>query len=195
MSVPERLKRFSYADYLSWVDQERYELIDGIPFAMTPAPSFEHQDILAELLTLFRNHLKGTNCKAVGAPFDVRLFGETLSNEKIDTVVQPDITIVCDKKKLDQYGCNGTPDLVIEILSPSSIKHDRWTKYKLYERAGIREYWIVDPTNQTIEVFKLTGSQYHLAGVYSREDELSVEIFSQLRIDISAIFQLKENES
>jgi Uma2 family endonuclease len=157
---------------------------------MSPAPSRKHQETLLELAGEFRNYLKDKACRVYPAPFDVRLFAETKSNDKVMNVVQPDITVVCDKNKLDETGCKGTPDLIVEILSPSSIKHDRWLKYKLYERAGVREYWIVDPTNESIEVFILNeDGKYEISGVYSKEDEVKVNIFEDLTLDLNLIFR------
>ena len=156
MALPAEKERYTFADVLTWPDDERAELIDGEVILMAPAPSRGHQGISVELTRQFANYLEGKKCKAYHAPFDVRLFekdGDT--PEDVDTVVEPDITIVCDTSKLDDRGCKGAPDMVVEILSPSTQRHDQLVKLGLYQRAGVREYWIVDPMNKTVRVMLL----------------------------------------
>jgi Uma2 family endonuclease len=185
---PER--KYSYQDYLHWPDEERWELIDGVPYNMTPSPSRKHQQILGELATEFTSYLRGKRCEAFIAPFDVRLFTEGKSDDQIMDVVQPDLSVICDPNKLDDKGCKGSPDLIIEILSPRTGKIDRWIKYKLYERAGVREYWIIEPVNSTIEVFSLNqNGRFELSGVYGNEDIIKVGIFDDLLIDLKVIFR------
>ncbi|MFZ5753282.1 MAG: Uma2 family endonuclease [Bacillota bacterium] len=185
---PER--KYSYQDYLRWSDEERWELIDGVPYNITPSPSRKHQQILGELATEFTSYLRGKRCEAFIAPFDVRLFAEGKSDDQIMDVVQPDLFVICDPNKLDDKGCKGSPDLIIEILSPRTGKIDRWIKYKLYERAGVREYWIVEPVNSTIEVFTLNqNGRFELSGVYEDEDIIKVGIFDDLLIDLKVIFR------
>jgi Uma2 family endonuclease len=187
MHDPER--KYTYRDYLNWPHEERWELIDGIPYAMSPAPSRKHQKILGELFAEFRNYLTDKECEVYPAPFDVRLLAESKSDDEVMNVVQPDITVVCDKNKLDDRGCNGTPELIVEILSPSTGKHDRWLKYKLYERAGVKEYWIVEPQNETVEVYMLEDNRYMLHGVYGKEDAVKVGSFDGLTIDLNVVFK------
>ncbi|MGZ4106887.1 MAG: Uma2 family endonuclease, partial [Tumebacillaceae bacterium] len=115
----------NYAEYLAWDDDERWEMVHGVPYNMTPAPSTEHQNVISNLHGEFYTFLKGKECKSFVAPFDVRLFAEDKSDEEIINFVQPDISIICDKNKLDHKGCLGAPDLVIEVLSPSTAKKDR----------------------------------------------------------------------
>ncbi|WP_342664302.1 Uma2 family endonuclease [Aneurinibacillus terranovensis] len=183
-------QKYSYQDYLNWPNKERWELIDGVPFNMSPSPSRKHQQILGELATEFTSYLRGKPCEAFVAPFDVRLFVEEKTDDEIMNVVQPDISVICDPNKLDDKGCKGSPDLVIEILSPSTGKLDRWIKYKLYERAGVKEYWIVEPTNSTIEVFILNQTgHFELNSVYGQEDTVRVGIFADLLIDLKVIFK------
>ncbi|GEN35063.1 Uma2 family endonuclease [Aneurinibacillus danicus] len=181
-------RRYTYADYLNWTNDERWELVDGVPYAMSPAPSRKHQEVLGELSRQFANYLVGKPCRSYIAPFDVRLFAEDKSDEQIVNVVQPDLTVVCDDSKLDDRGCKGTPDLVVEILSPATGKQDRWLKYKLYERVGVKEYWIVDPLLQTVEVFILDDERYILSGVFGNKDMLRVTLFEDLEIDLRLVF-------
>ncbi|MEQ6390442.1 Uma2 family endonuclease [Bacillaceae bacterium S4-13-58] len=189
MAIPNKKEKYSYSDYLSWDDGEKVELIDGEIFNMTPAPSRRHQEVLRELSTAFSVFLREKECEVFFAPFNVRLLVENKNNDDINNVVQPDLLIVCDPKMLDDKGCNGSPDMIIEILSPSSVKLDRWGKYKLYEKAGVKEYWIVDPVNESIEVHLLVSGQYHFQGVFTKDDEISVRILIGLNIDLSQIFK------
>lgn len=183
----ERL--YSYQDYLNWPEEERWELIHGSPFHMAPSPSRKHQQILGQLAAEFTFFLRGKPCAAFVAPFDVRLFAEGKTDDQVTNVVQPDISVICDSKKLDNRGCLGSPDLIIEILSPSTGKMDRWVKYKLYEAAGVKEYWIVEPINETIEVFVINNQQkYELKGVYGKEDSVKVGIFDGLVINLDQVF-------
>ncbi|MFZ3371489.1 MAG: type II toxin-antitoxin system prevent-host-death family antitoxin, partial [Desulfitobacteriaceae bacterium] len=184
---------FTYHDYLSWQDEIRCELIDGNVFDMTPAPSRLHQSVLGELHALFHNYFKGKSCKIYTAPFDVRLPQAHESDEETSTVVQPDLVVVCDPKKLDDRGCKGTPDLVIEVVSPSTMRKDLKTKFHLYERAGVREYWIVHPEQQIISIFHLTAElKYGRPDTYTVPDTYSVGIFPDLNIDLTSVFPPEE---
>ncbi len=183
-------RKYSYQDYLNWSDDERWELIDGVPFNMSPAPSRRHQQILGELTTEFTAYLRDKHCRAYAAPFDVRLFAEDKADHEVVNVVQPDLAVICDSDKLDEQGCKGSPDLIVEIISPSTGKHDRWIKYKLYERARVKEYWIVEPVNNTVEVFRLNeAGHFELRAVYGKEDQAHVGIFEDLVIDLQVVFR------
>ena len=141
-----RGKYYTLADVLCWDDRERWELIDGVPLMMAP-PARIHQKIVSEINRQLGNYLKGKKCEVYPAPFAVRLFEENGDlPERVDTLVEPDISVICDPSKLDDIGCKGAPDLVIEVISPSSRRHDRVTKFNLYQRAGVQEYWIIDPS-------------------------------------------------
>jgi len=150
-------KRYNFADYLTWADDKRRELIDGFIKMMTPAPSTNHQRIEISLAREISWFLKKKKCEVFIAPFDVRLLnsGNEKENEKIFTIVQPDICVICDRSKLDEKGCVGSPDMIVEIVSPSNTKHDTEDKFRLYEKHGVREYWIVFPYEKTINVFLL----------------------------------------
>ncbi|UOF89119.1 Uma2 family endonuclease [Fodinisporobacter ferrooxydans] len=192
MSTPQyhSERTYSYQDYVNLSTEERFELIDGVPYNMSPSPSRRHQQILGQLATEFTFYLRGKTCEALIAPFDVRLFANGKTDDEIRDVVQPDLSVICNPDKLDDKGCKGSPDLIVEILSPSTGKLDRWIKYKLYERAGVREYWLVEPTNSTIEIFTLNEQgRYELHGVYGRGDTVPVGIFEDLAIDLKVIFR------
>ncbi|OWY26127.1 Uma2 family endonuclease, partial [Sphingobacteriales bacterium UPWRP_1] len=171
---------YSYADYLQWTFEEQLELIKGKIFKMSPAPNRRHQQISGELAKQIAVYLHKSNCKIYHAPFDVRLPDKKKSSpdNQIFTVVQPDICIICDPAKLDERGCLGAPDFIIEIVSPATIKKDLNEKYRLYEESGVREYWIVQPNDQTVTVFTLSeAGQYQLRKIYSASEEVPVNIF------------------
>ena len=153
--VLEPDERFTYRHYRTWPDEERWELIEGQAWSMSPAPTTRHQDIQAQLITALRVLLKGKPCKAFDAPFDVLLPKDDESDDEIDSVVQPDIVVYCDKSRLTKRGARGAPDLVVEILSPSTSKKDQNEKFGLYEKHGVREYWVIDPGNEAIQVWRL----------------------------------------
>lgn len=188
MAIPNKKGKHSYADYLTWDEGERIELIDGEIFNMSPALSRRHQQILRELATAFSVFLRNRECEVFFAPFDVRLLAENKQDTDINNVVQPDLSIVCDQNKLDDKGCNGAPDMIIEILSPSSVKLDRWKKYQLYEKAGVKEYWLVDPVNESVEIHLLLNGHYKFQGVFTKEDTISVHVLSNFEINLSHIF-------
>jgi Uma2 family endonuclease len=191
MMYPEKRedKKYSYKDYLNWPDSERWELIGGVAYGMAPAPSRRHQKVLAALLSEFYNFLKGKDCEVYGAPFDVRLPEGDEKDEEIKTVVQPDLVVVCDKSKLDDKGCKGSPDLVVEIVSPSTASMDYIEKLALYERHGVKEYWIVHPADEIVMVYKLAGyTKYGRAEIYARNDKVGVGVFDGLEINLKEIF-------
>ncbi|CAK0770953.1 Uma2 family endonuclease [Gammaproteobacteria bacterium] len=155
LPATRRDDHFTYGDYCTWSDDERWELIDGVPYAMAPAPNRFHQGAVVELASQINAHLRNRPCQAFVAPFDVRLPKAHESDKTIDTVVQPDILVVCDERKLDKRGCRGAPDWIIEILSPATARYDQITKLKLYERHGVAEYWLVHPTDRVVTVYRL----------------------------------------
>ena len=178
-SAREKLYGYTYSDYLQWDNEKRLELIEGTIVDMTPAPSRLHQEILLELGRQFANYLLGKTCKVYVTPFDVRLPWQDESTEETRTVVQPDLVVVCDPKKLDQRGCEGAPDLVIEILSPTTAKHDLIVKLRIYERARVKEYWVVHPTDQTLMVFALRNEEYGKPKVYAFPDQVPVDVLPE----------------
>ena len=179
---------YSYADLLSWEDDTRYELYDGRPVALA-APSDVHQRISMALSAQLYNYLRGKQCQAYAAPFDVRIFEEQGdSPDNVDTVLQPDLMVVCDHSKVDRHGVHGAPDLVIEILSPATARYDRLVKFNLYQRASVREYWIVDPATRTVSVHTLEDGAYHAATVYSSDLSVPVGILDNCNIDLSMVF-------
>ncbi|HHV74171.1 MAG TPA: Uma2 family endonuclease [Thermoanaerobacterium sp.] len=188
MALSDENKTYTYRDYKKWKDDRRWELINGNPFPMAP-PSRIHQEILREILTIFSVYLKDKSCKVYSAPFGVRLPKANENDDDIETVVEPDIVVVCDKSKLDDEGCKGAPDLVVEIVSPSTARNDKIKKFNLYEMAGVKEYWIVEPDNKIVTVFTLDDDKrYGRPGIYSDEDKIKVSIFEDLIIDLKSVF-------
>ncbi len=180
-------KQYSYAEYLTWKFDEYVELIKGKIFRMTPGPSALHQQISSNLLEFFLVARHITKCQVFHAPFDVRLFPNKDDSKNL-TVVQPDICVVCDSNKIDRQGCNGAPELIIEILSPSTSKKDIQEKYALYQEAGVNEYWIVIPEIKVVEVFELIGEKYQLKKQYVEDDIISVSIFNGMYLDLKSVF-------
>ena len=188
MPVPAPKDHYTFADCLTWGENERIEIIDGEAVMMAP-PSRTHQEVSGELFRQLANFLEGKKCKVYPAPFAVRLFekdGDT--PEDVDTMVEPDISVVCDHDKLDKHGCKGAPDLVVEVLSPSTQRHDRLVKLDLYQRAGVREYWIVDPDSSTVQVFMLKNGYLHPHEVYSEKDIAKVNVLDGCFIELSKMF-------
>ena len=187
MPLPQE-KRYTLADALTWDESERIELIYGNPFMMAPSVR-AHQAALMELSAQLHAYLRGKKCKVYPAPFAVRLFEQNGDYpEDVDTMVEPDISVVCDLGKLDDIGCKGAPDLVMEILSPTTQRHDRFTKFTLYQRAGVQEYWIVDPSSKSVQVFALDDGHYIAKDFGTAEDTLKVNVLEECTIDLSQVF-------
>ncbi|GHU05540.1 hypothetical protein FACS1894147_11810 [Spirochaetia bacterium] len=182
----EEKRRFTYADYKDWelAEGERYEIIDGEAYAMS-APNTYHQSILMELAKQIAVYLTGKPCKVYPAPFDVRLFFE--EDESDDTVVQPDISIICDKEKRGKEGGHGAPDFVAEILSPSNTAIEMQRKYELYQEAGVREYWVLDPEDKTLHTYRFRGEKV-ASHVYRSSDTVPLGIFNDLEIALEPVF-------
>ncbi len=185
-------KRYSYADYLTWLDDKRRELINGFIHLLS-APMRMHAHVSMELSTLFSTLIKKRKgkCCVYHAPFDVRLpLNNETDDKKIYNVVQPDICVVCDLSKLDEKGCIGAPDLIVEILSPSTLKYDWNYKFNLYEASGVKEYWIVDPKTKIINIFLLQANgKYDLGTVYECSSKVPVHIFKGVEIDLKELFE------
>lgn len=190
MALPAEKARYTFADLLTWDNGERAELIDGKVFLMAPAPSRAHQEISGEIFRQIANYLEGKRCKVYHAPFDVRLFEKDGDRpEDVDTVAEPDLTVVCDLSKLDDYGCKGAPDMAVEILSPSTRRHDRLVKLGLYQRAGVREYWIVNPEDKTVQVMlRDDGGSLRIHEDYGREDVAKVNVLEGCFVELSKVF-------
>jgi len=170
----------SYQEFIEmdFGELTRAELIDGHIYMMA-TPSTRHQAVSRNIAGQLFNHLIGKKCKMYFSPFAVRL--------SKDTEIQPDLVVICDPKKLTNRGCNGAPDLVIEILSPSTARHDRYTKFMLYMKAGVPEYWIVDPTDNAITAYRLTENGYHTT-VFTNTDTATINALPGFEMDLAAVF-------
>ncbi|EQA11285.1 Uma2 family endonuclease [Glaesserella parasuis] len=178
---------YSYGDYLKWKFQERVEIIKGKIMAMSPAPNRLHQRISMKLTKAFLDVFDGHQCELYVAPFDVR-FPD--SNGKIKTVVQPDLCVICDPNKLDEKGCIGAPDLIVEILSPGNSKREMKDKYELYQEQGVSEYWIVRPEEQHIQIYVLENGRYIGVQPVVEGDVVTSIKFPALSFDTSGLYEL-----
>ncbi len=183
-------KSYSYADYLTWRLQERLELLRGKIALMSPAPNLYHQKIVGKLHIFVGSFLLHQPCQVFVAPFDVRLpIGKHRSNEETYTVVQPDICVVCDDSKLDEQGCKGAPDLVVEVLSPGNTRREMRDKFTLYEEAGVKEYWMVDPTYQAVNRFLLNEEGIFIGKRPLTDQEiLKTDLLPGLEIELAEVF-------
>lgn len=217
MPLPEKKTNYTYADILKMKSDEHVELIEGVLYLrsgeraelidgelyvlnedirgyefymMSPTPTTKHQRISRELMLQFSMYLCGKKCEVFSAPFGVRLFEKEGDKPwKVNTFVDPDITVICDPDKIDDAGCKGAPDLIIEILSSSSKKHDMQTKYSLYQRAGVREYWIVDPETCAVIIYTLQeNGTYSGAMLYHRDSSIPVSVLDDCEIDLTPVF-------
>jgi len=187
--LPEEDGLYTYADYCTWDDDKSWELIDGIAYAMA-APTIAHQRISWELSLQLGIFLRGKSCQPFHAPFDVRLFAnqDDETDESDDTVVQPDLLVVCDRSKLsDGRSCKGAPDLIVEILSPSTSRKDRLIKLQKYREAGVREYWIVDPDKRTVLVYLFEDEKISRTK-YDETDSVPVTVLPGLMINLPGVF-------
>ena len=184
MGLPRRdIEYHTYADYCSWPDDVRYELIDGVAYAMGPAPVRRHQGMLGEIFRQVANILEGSPCRPYIAPFDVRLPKGDELDDDVDTVVQPDLVVICDRAKLDDKGCRGAPDWVVEVLSPSTAGHDQILKWALYQRVGVREYWLVHPVDRIVTIYTLNAGSYGVPDVRELVGTLAVDVLPEIVID------------
>ena len=182
-TAADKGQRYTYADYCAWDGSQRWELIDGAAYAMSPGPSWKHQMIVGNLYFQLAGFLQGKPCMAFVAPLDVRLNAE----DGDDTVVQPDILVICDRSKLSGTCCVGAPDMVVEILSPSTASNDMFLKYSKYLQAGVREYWIADPETKTVRAFILKDGKYDSVD-YFGSGAVPVHVLEGCEIDLTRVF-------
>lgn len=188
MALPQEKTRYTFADYLTWDGESRIEVMDGQLIMMAP-PSRIHQKISGEIFRQIANYLDGKKCDVNSAPFAVRLFeGNKDAPDEVQTVFEPDIAVICDKNKLDENGCKGAPDMIVEILSPSTVRHDLFYKMRRYEQAGVREYWIVSPKEQAVQVFCLDKDVFKVYEAYGPKDIAKVYVLDGCFIELSRVF-------
>lgn len=182
--------RYTYADYLTWEMDEMVELIKGKVYKWAAtAPSMSHQKVSLRLGSAFLIFLKGKPCQVFQAPFDVILPIKSKKNSEIDTVIQPDLCVVCDETKLQESGCLGAPDLVVEILSPGNNKKELRLKYDVYQEEGVKEYWVIHPVEQTLLIYSLIDGKYRSSGLYVAGDVIESACISGFKLNLEDIFE------
>lgn len=179
---------YTYADYLTWGFKEMVELIKGKLHILSPVPAERHQRLVTNLTIEIGTAFKGKPCRVYVAPFDVRLVKTGATDAEVLTVVQPDICVICNPEKIDEKGCAGAPDWVVEILSPASSKKDLNEKYNLYEENGVQEYWVVFPDSNVINQYVLINGEYECVGTYGRADTARPVVFPDISIDLKQVF-------
>ncbi len=180
---------YSYANYLTWLFDDRVELIKGKVFKMS-GPARLHQQISIHISSMLFNFLLGKPCKVYNAPFDVRFYKESKADKDIYTVLQPDICVICDLTKLDDKGCIGAPDIVIEILSPGNNKMELLHKYGIYEEFGVKEYWVVGPVEKTLLKYTLDAKgKYQPSKLFTLSERVHSEVLPGLKLDLDAVFE------
>lgn len=182
-------KTYTYADYFKWKFEERVELIRGRIFKMSPAPSRRHQRITGDMFTVMNAFLKGKKCDVYIAPFDVRLPRRSKDDKDIITVVQPDICVICDPSKLDDRGCLGAPDIVVEILSPGNNAKELKNKYDIYEESGVKEYWVVSAQDETFIRHTLENGRYVPSRTMVTGDIVTTPVLPGFELDLAKIFE------
>jgi Uma2 family endonuclease len=181
-------KSYTYADYLKWTFDERLELIKGKIFMMSPAPGPLHQRLSLRIGRWIGNYLEGKPCEVFTAPFDVRLPRRSVNDKKIVTVVQPDVCVICDINKIDDKGCIGAPDIVVEILSPGNNKKELQNKYEAYEEAGVIEYWMVYPTESTLLRYTLIAGHFQTLRPLTIGDEVTTPLLPGFTLSLEELF-------
>ena len=190
VNEPEALYGGNYTakDYLSWTFDELVELIKGKVWKMSPAPTSRHQRISVELSRIFANSFRKHQCTLFHAPFDVYLTHDLDQYKAANTVVQPDLCVICDRTKIKEFGCVGAPDLVVEILSKSTAKKDLNDKYNVYQEFGVKEYWVVFPLEKAITIYALVDGRFEEHGLYNFEDEIGSKLFPELTFGLEEVF-------
>ena len=172
----------TYGDYLTWPEDVRYELIAGVAYLMSPAPTVRHQSIAGEIFRQLANALESHRCQVLIAPVDVVLPRADEVDERVDTVVQPDLLVVCDPAKIGEKRVRGAPDLVVEVLSPATAAHDMVLKRRIYEQAGVREYWLIHPIDRVLTVYRLEDREFGKPDVQELKGDTTVGVLSGVTI-------------
>ncbi|GGI44039.1 hypothetical protein GCM10008018_05110 [Paenibacillus marchantiophytorum] len=187
MSNPDEKKIHTYQDWQTW--DGAWELINGKPYNMSPAPTSLHQFIVGELHFALRTFFQNQSCYVFVAPFDI-FFSENEDYESPDHVTQPDLSVVCSKDQINKNGCLGAPTLIIEVLSPSTALKDFNEKFNLYQKYGVQEYWIVDPGNRTVHVYSLQDGSFQIRQLYTEQETIHSNVFKELHVPMTHLFTL-----
>ncbi|MBL1274683.1 MAG: Uma2 family endonuclease [Ectothiorhodospiraceae bacterium] len=182
-TASKRAEKYTYSDYLTWPEDERWEIVGGEAYNMSPAPSIKHQNIVGSIFSLLKQKLKGNLCRPFVAPTDVIL-------SEFD-VVQPDILVVCDEKKITEANIQGAPDLVVEVLSPATALKDKREKKALYERSAVKEYIIIDPIELYVERFVLKSKRYGESEIFGPQEILSLNRLKGIDIALWEVFEME----
>ena len=188
-----QLGEFTYSDYMRWPAGERWQLLDGFAYAMAP-PSLPHQDVVSELGAQLRLQLRGKPCKALVAPVGVRLPKLNEANEFIRTVFEPDVVVVCDASKMDKSGIRGAPDFIIEVLSPSTARFDQIEKRKAYERAGVREFWLIDIPGGVLTIYRHTAELFAAPDIVRAEGVIAIAALPGVTLDLDFMSEWLEKD-
>ncbi len=181
-------KTYTYADYFKWKFEERVELIRGKVFKMSPAPNRKHQELTGDVFYELRRFLNNNSCSVYVAPFDVRLPRKSKDDKDIVTVLQPDICVVCDRTKLDDKGCVGAPDIVVEVLSPGNNAKELRNKYEVYEEAGVKEYWVISPQDETFTLYSLEDGRFRPSKGMVAGEVVKSAVLDGFELDLEALF-------
>jgi len=180
---------YSYANYLNWLFQDRVELIKGKIFKMSPAPSSIHQEIVGNIFRKIGNFLEKKPCKVFVAPFDVRFYKDDKQDLAIQTVLQPDICVICDKNKIDYKGCIGAPDLIVEILLPGNTKVELLHKYQVYQEFGVKEYWVVSQSDQSILIYTLNEyGKFQPSKIFTLSEKITSTVLPGFELALDDVF-------
>ena len=183
-------KTYTYADYLQWDFEDRVELIKGKIFELGPSPFTAHQRVSGNILFAVANYLKKKTCEVFAAPFDVRLPHQSKENKDVINVVQPDICVICDPSKIDERGCLGAPDIVVEILSPGNNKTELQNKYEVYEESGVQEYWIVSPQDKTLLKYTLNQDGVYVSSrLLTTGNDVTTPILPGFVMNLEEVFK------
>ena len=190
-TAPQLNEKYTYADYLTWPEDQRWELINGAPYAMSPAPRPQHQRVVRNLTRILDTHLLGQPSEVFPAPFDVRLSRTSdTADEDTDTTVQPDLSVICDSNKIDDRGCCGAPDLIVEVLSEATAGRDEEAKFFLYQEHGVREYWVVNPWDKTFRIYTLNErGHYTFPRLVTRDETAESTAIEGLTVSLGEVFE------
>ncbi|WP_431294582.1 Uma2 family endonuclease [Pedobacter sp. P26] len=181
---------YSYSNYLNWLFPERVELIKGKIFKMSPAPSSVHQEVIGNIFLKLGNFLKKQPCKVYISPFDVRFTKESRHDKAIFTVLQPDICVICDRSKIDARGCIGAPDLVVEVLSPGNTRMELLNKYRVYEEFGVKEYWVVSQSDQSILIYTLNEmGKFQPSKIFTLSEKITSTVLPGFELALDDVFE------